>query len=108
MLPSPLLLSRSAGQCSGSGGVVSVGGLFGKQPFAVAELMAALKAPEGSGAGSLGIAEPTMALVGSVLGGEEVLWVPLSPCLCPPCGTRFLYAIPLVLSLKTKMQVVDR
>lgn len=108
MLPSPLLLSWSTGQCSGSGGVFQEGGLFGKQPFAVAELMAALKAPEGSGAASLGIAEPTMALVGSILGGEEVLWVPLSPYLCPPCGTRFLYVVPLVLSLKTEMQVVDR
>lgn len=27
----------------------------------------------------------------------------LSPRLCPLCGTRFLYAVPLVLSLKTQI-----
>ena len=101
-LPSPAFVEHLRRAVLRGWGDVSGDGLFGKQPFAVAELMAALKATESSGAASLGVAEPTTALVGSVLGGKEV---PLSLCLCPPCGTRFLYALLLGLSLKTQTQV---
>lgn len=33
--------------------------------------------------------------------------MPLSPCLCPPCATRFLCGIPLVLSLENKCRWRD-
>lgn len=71
----PLLscFHRAPSLSRGWGGVSGVW----EAQFAVAELVAAPKAPEGGRAASLGIAEPTVAPLGSVLGGEEVRWLSL-------------------------------
>jgi len=68
--------------------------------FAVPELVAAPRAPEA-------VRQLPLALLSSRWLWREAFWEERrrAGCLWPPHGTRFLYAVPLVLSLKTQKRV---